>query len=120
PRRLLGAAPGPAPPGAQPDLPGARPSLPVPGCALHTASRGRVGLAWTERGVGLLARGLRTPGRAADGPGGGPTPPRLPEAGDEGGRIIHVRNAPSPAATSSLAIGSYIADRAAQQFDLAA
>jgi L-2-hydroxyglutarate oxidase LhgO len=33
--------------------------------------------------------------------------------------IVHVRNAPSPAATSSLAIGKYIADDAAQRFDLA-
>ncbi len=32
--------------------------------------------------------------------------------------IIHVRNAPSPAATSSLAIGKYIADEADKRFDL--
>ena len=32
--------------------------------------------------------------------------------------IVHVRNAPSPAATSSLAIGKYIADDAEQRFDL--
>lgn len=32
--------------------------------------------------------------------------------------IVHVRNAPSPAATSSLAIGKYIADDATQRFDL--
>jgi L-2-hydroxyglutarate oxidase LhgO len=31
---------------------------------------------------------------------------------DRVGRVLHVRNAPSPAATSSLAIGSFIADRA--------
>jgi len=36
--------------------------------------------------------------------------------GDEG--IVHVRNAPSPAATSSLAIGKYIADDAERRFDL--
>jgi L-2-hydroxyglutarate oxidase LhgO len=36
--------------------------------------------------------------------------------GSEG--VVHVRNAPSPAATSSLAIGKYIADDAAQRFDL--
>jgi len=35
-----------------------------------------------------------------------------------GGRAIHVRNAPSPAATSSLAIGSLIADRADETFQL--
>jgi (S)-2-hydroxyglutarate dehydrogenase len=29
---------------------------------------------------------------------------------DASGEVVHVRNAPSPAATSSLAIGSYIAD----------
>ncbi|GAC1427181.1 MAG: L-2-hydroxyglutarate oxidase [Candidatus Velthaea sp.] len=33
--------------------------------------------------------------------------------------IVHVRNAPSPAATSSMAIGKYIADDAQQRFDLA-
>jgi len=32
--------------------------------------------------------------------------------------VMHVRNAPSPAATSSLAIGRYIADDAEQRFDL--
>jgi hypothetical protein len=31
---------------------------------------------------------------------------------------VHVRNAPSPAATSSLAIGKYIADDADKRFDL--
>jgi L-2-hydroxyglutarate oxidase LhgO len=31
------------------------------------------------------------------------------------GRILHVRNAPSPAATSSLAIGALIADRAEEE-----
>ena len=36
--------------------------------------------------------------------------------GSEG--IVHVRNAPSPAATSSLAIGAYIADDAERRFDL--
>jgi L-2-hydroxyglutarate oxidase LhgO len=35
-------------------------------------------------------------------------------------RIVHVRNAPSPGATSSLAIGRQIADTAAQAFALAA
>lgn len=37
----------------------------------------------------------------------------------QAGRIIHVRNAPSPAATSSLAIGSLITDTAAEAFGLA-
>jgi L-2-hydroxyglutarate oxidase LhgO len=37
--------------------------------------------------------------------------------GSEG--VMHVRNAPSPAATSSLAIGKYIADDAEKRFDLA-
>ena len=36
------------------------------------------------------------------------------------GRIIHVRNAPSPAATSSLAIARLIADQADQAFGLPA
>ncbi|HTU82864.1 MAG TPA: L-2-hydroxyglutarate oxidase [Candidatus Acidoferrales bacterium] len=36
--------------------------------------------------------------------------------GDSG--VVHVRNAPSPAATSSLAIGRYIADDADQRFGL--
>ena len=34
---------------------------------------------------------------------------------DRSGRTLHVRNAPSPAATSSLAIASLIADRAAEE-----
>jgi len=34
------------------------------------------------------------------------------------GRFLHVRNAPSPAATSSLAIGRMLADRALERFDL--
>ena len=38
--------------------------------------------------------------------------------GDEG--VVHVRNAPSPAATSSLAIGNYIADDADKRFGLGA
>ena len=37
---------------------------------------------------------------------------------DGDARVMHVRNAPSPAATSSLAIGEYIADRAAESFQL--
>ncbi|MGP6159656.1 MAG: L-2-hydroxyglutarate oxidase [Vulcanimicrobiaceae bacterium] len=36
--------------------------------------------------------------------------------GSEG--VVHVRNAPSPAATSSLAIGKYIVDDATKRFDL--
>jgi L-2-hydroxyglutarate oxidase len=34
------------------------------------------------------------------------------------GRVLHVRNAPSPAATASLAIGRTLAQRAIDQFDL--
>lgn len=34
------------------------------------------------------------------------------------GRVLHVRNAPSPAATSSLAIGRMLRDRAVEQFAL--
>jgi 2-hydroxyglutarate dehydrogenase len=34
------------------------------------------------------------------------------------GRTLHVRNAPSPAATSSLAIARLIADRAEEAFDV--
>jgi len=33
-------------------------------------------------------------------------------------RALHVRNAPSPGATSSLAIARHVADMAARQFDL--
>ena len=33
-------------------------------------------------------------------------------------RALHVRNAPSPAATSSLAIARYVVDRAQEAFDL--
>lgn len=35
------------------------------------------------------------------------------------GRLLHVRNAPSPAATSSLAIGRMLADTAVERFALA-
>lgn len=35
-----------------------------------------------------------------------------------GNRILHVRNAPSPAATSSLAISGMIADEVQQRFKL--
>uniref|UniRef100_A0A5S6QJ88 L-2-hydroxyglutarate dehydrogenase, mitochondrial n=1 Tax=Trichuris muris TaxID=70415 RepID=A0A5S6QJ88_TRIMR len=38
--------------------------------------------------------------------------------GDLGSRILHTRNAPSPAATSSLAIAELIADKAAETFSL--
>jgi L-2-hydroxyglutarate oxidase len=38
----------------------------------------------------------------------------------QGNRVVHVRNAPSPGATSSLAIGRQIADTAATAFGLAA
>ncbi|XP_062061142.1 L-2-hydroxyglutarate dehydrogenase, mitochondrial isoform X3 [Lepus europaeus] len=38
--------------------------------------------------------------------------------GDIGNRILHVRNAPSPAATSSLAISEMIADEVQQRFEL--
>lgn len=34
------------------------------------------------------------------------------------GRVLHVRNAPSPAATASLAIGAELADRAIERFEL--
>lgn len=33
-------------------------------------------------------------------------------------RVLHVRNAPSPAATSSLAIAKVVAEHAQKQFDL--
>jgi hypothetical protein len=38
----------------------------------------------------------------------------------QGERIVHVRNAPSPGATSSLAIGRQIADTASAAFSLSA
>ncbi|XP_040825110.1 L-2-hydroxyglutarate dehydrogenase, mitochondrial isoform X2 [Ochotona curzoniae] len=38
--------------------------------------------------------------------------------GDIGSRVLHVRNAPSPAATSSLAISEMIADEVLQRFEL--
>ncbi len=38
----------------------------------------------------------------------------------QGQQVVHVRNAPSPAATSSLEIGRLVADRADEVFDLAA
>uniref|UniRef100_A0A8D0FBS7 L-2-hydroxyglutarate dehydrogenase, mitochondrial n=1 Tax=Strix occidentalis caurina TaxID=311401 RepID=A0A8D0FBS7_STROC len=39
-------------------------------------------------------------------------------SGDIGSRVLHVRNAPSPAATSSLAIAKMIADEAKRRFEL--
>ncbi|KAM7403525.1 hypothetical protein PAMA_004131 [Pampus argenteus] len=38
--------------------------------------------------------------------------------GDVGSRVLHVRNAPSPAATSSLAIGEMVADEVESRFSL--
>lgn len=38
--------------------------------------------------------------------------------GDIGARMLHVRNAPSPAATSSLAIAKIVADKAKETFKL--
>ena len=38
--------------------------------------------------------------------------------GDLGSRMLHVRNAPSPGATSSLAIAKVVADKAAEKFHL--
>ena len=37
-------------------------------------------------------------------------------SGKVGGQMLHVRNAPSPAATSSLAIAEMVADKAEQTF----
>ena len=38
--------------------------------------------------------------------------------GEMGGRMLHVRNAPSPAATSSLAIAEVVADKAQEMFGM--
>lgn len=38
--------------------------------------------------------------------------------GSVGSRVLHVRNAPSPAATSSLAIAAMIADEVERRFQL--
>lgn len=38
--------------------------------------------------------------------------------GPLGSRMLHVRNAPSPAATSSLSIAKMVADKAANAFQL--
>lgn len=38
--------------------------------------------------------------------------------GDLGSRILHVRNAPSPAATSSLSIANMVTDKVEQTFQL--
>ena len=37
--------------------------------------------------------------------------------GELGGRMLHVRNVPSPAATSSLAIAAMVTDEAANKFN---
>jgi L-2-hydroxyglutarate oxidase LhgO len=39
---------------------------------------------------------------------------------EQSGRVLHVRNAPSPGATSSLPIGERIADMAVESFGLVA
>ena len=38
--------------------------------------------------------------------------------GELGKRVIHVRNAPSPAATSSLAIATLVVDKVQETFDI--
>lgn len=38
--------------------------------------------------------------------------------GSLGSRVLHVRNAPSPGATSSLAIAEMIGEKAAEKFDI--
>lgn len=38
--------------------------------------------------------------------------------GEIGNRILHIRNSPSPAATSSLAIAEMVADKVEKTFDL--
>jgi 2-hydroxyglutarate dehydrogenase len=58
--------------------------------------------------AGIRAQAVRRDGRLVD---------DFVFAGGE--RTLHVLNAPSPAATSSLAIATVIADRAAETFDLA-
>ena len=40
------------------------------------------------------------------------------EAGELGGRVLHCRNAPSPAATSSLAIANLVVDKMEQLWGL--
>ena len=39
-------------------------------------------------------------------------------AGDIGSRVLHVRNAPSPGATSSLAIAKMVAEKVQERFNL--
>uniref|UniRef100_A0AC34FCY7 L-2-hydroxyglutarate dehydrogenase n=1 Tax=Panagrolaimus sp. ES5 TaxID=591445 RepID=A0AC34FCY7_9BILA len=38
--------------------------------------------------------------------------------GDLGSRVLHVRNAPSPGATSSLAIAKMVVEKASEKFSL--
>jgi 2-hydroxyglutarate dehydrogenase len=40
------------------------------------------------------------------------------DAGGKDNRVLHCRNAPSPGATSSLAIGRMMADKMEKQFNL--
>lgn len=40
------------------------------------------------------------------------------DKGEVGSRVLHCRNAPSPGATSSLAIAKMIADKMATEFDI--
>ena len=39
-------------------------------------------------------------------------------SGELGSQVLHVRNAPSPGATSSLAIAEMVADKVEEQFNL--
>ena len=60
--------------------------------------------------AGALSQGIVTPSSKF----------RLPYSIHVADRVIHVRNAPSPAATSSLGIAKLIADKAEAAFGLAA
>lgn len=60
-----------------------------------------------DRAVGIRAQALAPDGRLVD-----------DFVFDDTARIVHVRNAPSPAATASLAIGRVIANRAVERLEL--
>jgi L-2-hydroxyglutarate oxidase LhgO len=66
-----------------------------------------------------------TPGDCLPGPAGVRAQAMAPDGSlvddfvfEGGDGVVHVRNAPSPAATSSLAIGKYVADEAERRFGL--
>jgi L-2-hydroxyglutarate oxidase LhgO len=108
-------------------------TLTYPGFLRLAARYLRTGLAelWRDWSKGAFLRELQryVPELRRDQLAFGPSGVRAQALGRDGtmvddfdlggsGRVLHVRNAPSPAATASLAIGRVLAERAIDQFEL--